>query len=90
MYTKLNEQELQLWNQCVTKFNAEPAGADLRLRLYGGMFYSILANKHWHTPAITREDKIRDMMKCNIPEQMAVVEYVVRHDYPQLINILEE
>lgn len=79
----------QLWNECTAKYNVEPTANAFYLKLYGGMYYSILANNHWKTPASTREDKIRDCLKTT-PEGKAVVEYVVRHDFPQLIWVLEE
>lgn len=85
----MNEQDQKLWNECTAKYNVDPEMTEYQLTLYGGMYYSILANNHWKTPASTREDKIRDCMKTT-QEGKAVVEYVVRHDYPQLIWVLEE
>lgn len=85
----MNEQEQKLWNDLVEKHQANPKIADSVFKACSGMYYAILANNHWKTPAATREDKIRDCLKTT-QEGKAVVEYVVRHDFPQLIWVLEE
>lgn len=85
----MNEQEQNLWNECCVKYGIDSNKWKFALSMYGGMYFTILANNQWKTPASTREDKVRDCLKTT-PEGKAVVEYVVRHDFPQLAWILEE